>query len=70
MKSIDYPNVPLKYVLPPLCAPDVNMGDGVTDRILRLGIGWDNISSKSGRALYVMSSLTNELYWTKIHYVK
>ena len=61
MKSFDYPNVPLRYFLPPLCDPDVKMGGGVTDRIVRVGIGWDNISSKSGRARYVMSSLTNEL---------
>ena len=61
MKSFDYPNVPLEYILPPLCDPAVKMGGGVTDRIVLVGIGWDNISSKSGRALYVMSSLTSEL---------
>ena len=61
MKSIDYTNVTLKQVLPPLCDPDAKMGGGVTDRIIRVGIGWDTISSKSGRALYVISSLTNEL---------
>ena len=59
--SIEYTYVPFKYVLPPLCDPDVKMGGGVTDRIVRVGIGWESISFKSGRALYVISSLTKEL---------
>ena len=61
MKCVEYTNVPLNYVLPPLCDPDVKMGGGVTDRIVRVGIGWESISFKSGRALYVISSLTKEL---------
>ena len=48
----------------PKYLPDVRdsiLGGGVADRRIRVGIGWESISSRSGSARYVMSSFRAEL---------
>ena len=51
-------------IMPQKYLPDVKdskLGGGVADRRILVGMGWDSISSRSGRARYVISSFRDEL---------